>query len=70
MDLLKFIIRSPITSSFLLFSIFYADIEGNSNSRFFSRNIDFEVKYLENHSLAFLKLFHMRTTCIFFLVAL
>ena len=64
-------------------STFYADLKRNSNSRTVSRNIHFEVKYLKNgladysdiyiyicHSLAFLKLFHVRATCIFFVVAL
>ena len=52
----------------------------NSNFLTFSPNIYFELKYLENrlanysdhlhHSLAFLKLFHMGTICISFVVAL
>ena len=32
----------------LLFCVFYADIKRNYNFRIFSRNIHFEVKYLEN----------------------
>ena len=35
-----------MTSSVLLFYTFYADLKRNSNSRTFSRNIHFEVKYL------------------------
>ena len=37
-----------MTSWILLFSTFYADVKKNYNSRTFSRNIHFEVKYLEN----------------------
>ena len=37
-----------MTSSILLFSTFYARFKRNSNSRTFSRNIHFEVRYLEN----------------------
>ena len=37
-----------MTSGILLFSTFSADLKRNSNSRTFSRNIHFEVKYLEN----------------------
>ena len=37
-----------MTSWILLFSTFYAEIKRNSNSRTFSQNIDFELKYLEN----------------------
>ena len=37
-----------LTSLILLFSTFYADIKRNSNSRTFSRNIQFEVINLEN----------------------
>ena len=45
----KFMIRrSLMTSWTLLFSTFYADIKRNFNSRILSRNIHFEVKYLEN----------------------
>ena len=35
-------------SLILLFSTFYADLKRNSHSRTFSRNIHFELKYLEN----------------------
>ena len=56
---------------------FYADIKRkNSNSRTFSRNVHFEVTYLENgladysDRLEFLKFSRMRATCTFFLVAL
>ena len=37
-----------MTSWILLFSTFYADLNKNSYSWTFSRNIYFEVKYLEN----------------------
>ena len=69
-----------MTSRILLFCTFYADNKRNSNFRIFSRNIHFEVKYLENgladYSDTYIilfsisKLFHKRATCIFFVVAL
>ena len=57
--------RSLMTSLIYCSQLVTADIKRNSNSRTFSRNIQFEVKYLENGLV-----FHMRATCIFLVVAL